>query len=413
MQRFRFLSQRLGTLSGARLILLTGAHQTGKTSLARKVFPHLRLLDLEDAGDREELRAVRAEEWAATVGPAVLDEIQHEPRLLDTVRSAFDAGQVERTMLVRSPRALGLHPVDETLDSRAFVCELWPLVASELAHPGAGEPPRPLLDRLLRETGSADEIFPSLPAERRGTEARSATAALEQLSCWGGMPALLRLPPGGRRTWLRAYDAAGLKRDPEDLTRRELVPFRRFQRLCAALTGRHLAIAELAHQSGIDTATARRYLQALCTSYQVLLVPPYPDHLTGQVVKTPKVYWVDLGLWRHLSGYQGEITGPMFETLVISEIHKWIRTAGLSVDLASYRTRTGLEVDLLLSTAQGVWGALAKLGAEIQAADWRPLRRVGEALGDRWRGGLVVSSGTRLERLDTGVWAIPADRLLV
>jgi predicted AAA+ superfamily ATPase len=413
MQRFRFLSQRLGALSGARLILLTGAHQTGKTSLARKAFPHLRLLDLEDAGDREELRKVRAEDWAAAVGPAVLDEIQHEPRLVDMVRSAFDAGQVERTVLVPSPRALGLYPVDETLDSRAFVCELWPLMASELAHPGSGDPPRPLLDRLLREAGRADEVFASLPAERHGKEARSASAALEQLSCWGGMPALLRLPPGGRRTWLRAYDATSLKRDPEDLTRRELVPFRRFQRLCAALTGRHLSVSELAQQSGVNTATARRYLQALCTSYQALLLPPYPDHLTGPVVKAPKVHWIDLGLWRHLAGTQGEVTGPMFETLVVTEIHKWIRTAGLPVDLASYRTRTGLEVDLLLSTSQGVWGLVAKSGAEIQAADWRPLRRVAEALGDRWRGGLVVSSGTRLERLDTGVWAVPAERLLV
>jgi predicted AAA+ superfamily ATPase len=413
MQRFRSLSQRLGALSGAHLVLLTGAHQTGKTSLARSVYPDRRVVDLDDPGQREELRALPVEEWAAAVGPAILDEIQEEPHLFATVKAAFDAGQVQQTVLIRSPRALGLHPVRETLDSRAFVCELFPLMASELAHAAAGAPPPPLLDRLLQEKGRADDLLAALPRERYGDTARAAREAIDHLLRWGGMPALLHLPTEKRDPWLRSYDAACLKRDPGDLTRRELLAFRSFQRLCAACTGRPLSIAELARQSGISIDDSRRSLEALSASCQEFLLPPYPEHLTGPVVKTPKIHWADLGLWRHLTGHRGEVTAPMFETLVVAEVHKWIRTTGLPVDLASYRTRSGLEVDLLLSTPHGVWGVEVKAGPKIGAADWRALRRVGEALGDRWRGGLVISQGARIEQLDQDVWTMPVDRLLV
>src|SRR5262249_60310356 len=98
---------------------------------------------------------------------------------------------------------------------RGLVRGVGPLPARGRAHPGATDPPVPLLDRLLRKPGRADEIFASLPPERPGREARLAAAALEQLACWGGMPALLRLPSGERRTWLRAYDANCRKRRPE------------------------------------------------------------------------------------------------------------------------------------------------------------------------------------------------------
>jgi predicted AAA+ superfamily ATPase len=172
-------------------------------------------------------------------------------------------------------------------------------------------------------------------------------------------------------------------------------------------------VSEAAHQSGISAATGRRYLAALSGSYQAFLLPPYPDQLTGPTVKAPKIHWTDLGLWRHLAAYRGAMTGPLFETLVVIEICKWIRTAGLAVDLSSYRSRSGLEVALLMNTAQGVWGVVVRHATKARAADWQPLRRVGEALGDRWRGGLVVSAGSRLERLDRGIWAVPAERLLV
>jgi hypothetical protein len=103
----------------------------------------------------------------------------------------------------------------------------------------------------------------------------------------------------------------------------------------------------------------------------------------------------------------------MFETLGVTEIFKWVRTSEQPVDLAFYRTRSGLEVDLLVTTPHGVWGIESKSEVHLTSASWRVLREVGRVLGERWRRGLVVYAGNTLQRLEENVWAVPVDRLLV
>jgi predicted AAA+ superfamily ATPase len=413
LQRFRFLRQKLGPLSSPRIILLTGARQTGKTTLAREVYRDLAYLNLDAPEQREAIRAIRADAWAATVGPAILDEAQKEPSLFDKVKFAFDAGQIERTVLLGSSQILMLQRVRETLAGRAFVYELWPLMASEIAPMGRESPPAPLLDRLLREPGSADDLLGTLPQVRLGESAAEGAAAIDHLLRWGGMPGLLPLPDAERVKWLQSYDATYLERDLGDLARLDdLLPFHRFQRLCALRSAQLLSYSELARDAGLAVTTSRRYIEYLRISYQAFLMPPYTANLTSAVVKSPKVYWLDLGLWRQLTRYQGEVTGQMFETLLVTEIYKWVKTAELPVELAFYRTRSGLEVDLLITTPHGVWGIEAKGASRLGSSDWRGLREVGEALGAAWRGGLVVYPGSSLQRLDRQTWAVPVNRLL-
>jgi uncharacterized protein len=414
-QRCRFLRRQLEPpLSAPRLVLLTGARQTGKTTLARAVYPDLRYVNLDAPEQREALREIRADQWAETVGPAILDEAQKEPGLFDKVKFAFDAGQIERSVLLGSSQILRLQRVRETLAGRAFVYELWPLMAAEIAHAETAAPEPPLLDRLLAEPGTMDELLGALPPVRIGAPATAAAASVRHLLAWGGMPALLPLPDGERGKWLESYEITYLERDLADLTRlSDLVPFRRFQRLCALRSGQLLSFSELARDAGLSVATSRRYIEYLGLSYQVFLLSPYAVNLTSSVIKTPKVYWLDLGIWRHLTRYQGGTTGQMFETLVVTEVWKWVKTAERAVDLAFYRTRSGLEVDLLLTTTHGVLGIEAKSAERLGPVDRRALREVGRALGRSWRGGLVIHGGAKIERLEENIWAVPVDRLLV
>jgi len=95
--------------------------------------------------------------------------------------------------------------------------------------------------------------------------------------------------------------------------------------------------------------------------------------LSGEV-KTPKLYWMDIGIWRHLSGFRGELSGPLFETMVVGELVKWVRTRQREVDVYFYRTRSGNEVDLLLETSSGIIGIEIKSRASPAPKDLRPLK---------------------------------------
>lgn len=413
--RLRWLSTRLPTPGKRRLVVLTGARQTGKTILAKATYPGLRHLNLDDVEARAMLRAVRTERWADTVGPSVVDEAQKEPSVFDKVKYAFDEGQIDFSVLLGSSRILLLDRVRETLAGRAFLYELWPLLASEIRHAAGDRPAPPLLDRLLVGGARIDATLRAEPEVLLGDEDAERRRAIDHLAMWGGMPELLRLDDADRREWLRSYQQTYLERDLADLARlSDLEPFRVLQRLCALRTARLLSYSELGRDAGISAQTARRYLQYLHLSYQVVLLQPYRRNLTSALVKSPKLHWIDLGSQRHVTRQWGELTGEQFETLVVGEVHKWISTMGRDVEANFYRTRSGLEVDLLLQCPGGVLGVEVKNRSLATDGDARALRALAQELGPEWLGGLVVYRGDRLEPLDAAasIWAMPIHRLV-
>lgn len=410
----RILSGRLPDARDRRLVVVTGARQTGKTTLLRQVYPGVRYVNLDAVENRVWLNSVPALSWGNEVGVAVLDEAQKEPSIIEKVKCAFDSGAVNFSALSGSAQILLLHKVPESLAGRAFVYELWPLTVQELASGLLGEPLRLPLFAELCSDKSPSAVLSKQPA-MLAPEIQSVLSTVQNhVLTWGGMPELLRLSDEDRRQWLRSYDLTYLERDLGDLARlSDLMPFRKFQSIAALRSAGVLAYADLARDAGISADTARRYLEYLRLSYQAFLLPPYHSNLTSQVVKSPKIYWTDLGLLRQSAMQFGGLTGGVFETFVVSELHKLVQTHGVQIRLFYYRTRSGLEVDLLTETSGGLLGIEIKARESADRADAAGLRQLAEALGSRWRGGLVVHSGTTLERLcDPDIWAIPASRLL-
>jgi len=394
-------------------VIITGARQTGKTTLARTIYPELRYVNLDAPENRDFVRGMRSMSWGRNLGAAILDEAQKEPAVFDKVKFSYDQADINFSVLLGSSQILLLKRIRESLAGRAFFYELFPLMLSEIAAMGTPSE-APLLATLIKTTDPAI-VLKNLPAMLPPQEAEPALAALDHLLAWGGMPALLPLTDADRRQWLLAYGHTYLERDLGDLARLDdLNPFREFQRLTALRSGQILSYSELARDSGIAASTSRRYLEYLKLSYQTFVLPPYRKNLTSTAIKTPKLYWLDLGIVRQLQGYWGVATGALFETLVIGEIFKWVRTAGENVELYFYRTRSGLEVDLLLQTPEGIWGIEVKSGREIAAKDFRSLRDVATALHSVWRGGVLVTRGAHVELLDASanIWSVPAHRLL-
>ncbi len=413
----RVIQARL-TTSPAQITIITGPPAAGKTALARSAFPQLKYYNLDNPEQRALLQDADAGDWAWRVGPAILDQVHKDPSVLAKVQAAYQAGALQQTVLLGSSEAWLTEAFCRQQDGAVQVVNVWPLMASELQalmpaarHQGQFQPP--LLDTLLRQPGQADDLLGKRNFALDPSQTRQARRAIAHLLAWGGLPALVQRDDDARTAWLERFVADFPERGAGAFPRvSDMVPFRRFYRLCAAYSGERLSYAGLAREGHINQRTARRYVTYLEQLHQIILLPAWPENLTSTAVKSPRLFCLDLGLWRALLDWGERGGARLWETLVVSEIFKWVHSSGYDTPLFYYRTEAGLEVSLLLSTPEGIWCLQAVDEETPKPGDWRSLREVGAALGRRWRGGLVIYPGRTVNRLASNIWALPAEQLL-
>lgn len=413
LQIIRMLSKHLPNESSKRLVLITGARQTGKTTLVRKKYQDLAYYNLDAIEYRDQLTRISTFRWADDVGNAVIDEIQKEPVLFDKIKYAFDDGTLNFSVLTVSSQILLLKKVKETLAGRIILYELFPLTLSELIDPFNKNQQPILLESLIFEK-DINEILNRLNAVIIGEKADHYKNAENWLNYWGGMAPTIHLTNDREKQyWLKDYAIAYLERDLSDLASlNDLKPFRKFQQISALRAANLISFTELARDAGISIETSRRYLEYLRISYQTFLLQPYYRNITSSVVKTPKLYWFDNGLLRHLSGFGFQIdNGQLFENYVASEIIKYIRTNRLDIQLYFYRTRSGMEIDFILETHQGILAIEVKNRELVSAKDFTNLKRLKDATGKNFRSGIVIYKGNEIKNFGDDLWAIPSTRL--
>jgi predicted AAA+ superfamily ATPase len=411
----RLLTAGLRELAGTpvgRGIILTGARQTGKTTLLRKEFvPPYEYHSFDEAFSREGLARKVGSEWIRRGGSYVFDEVQKSPDFLGTVKIILDEGAAEqRVILSGSAQIQLLSGIRETLAGRVSTRELYPLTAAEIA--GVE---RPLLVDLL---GCRDEAGVRRLVEEaaflgpgRGAAARE---ALVRLASSGGMPPVITLDdPGHRWSWLTEYCQSYLQRDLADLGRvADLDDFLRLERLAASRTATTINYSDLARDADLSPVTARKYLRYLDLSYQTFRLEAFRSR-RGRLIKAPRLHWVDLGVQRVLSRLREGLTGSQYETLIVGEVYKLVRTLRLDVELSYLRTKDGREVDLLARLPSG--GYLAwecKASRRASPTDARHLRGLEPFLDGPLLAAFVVYDGHDVLSWPDGAYALPASVLL-
>jgi predicted AAA+ superfamily ATPase len=389
------LAERLRVMPA---VVVTGARQTGKSTLAEQLvagkrrYATLDDLDVLDAARRD------PEVLVGGPGPVTLDEVQREPGLLHAVKRAIDRDRTPgRFLLTGSANLLLMRQVSESLAGRASYLTLWPMTRRE--------------QRGLGRCGRWDELLATPDAEWRELLAAGDDRPEDwrALARRGGFPtpALTLANTADRRIWFDGYVRTYLERDLQDLAAISALPdFRRLMRAACLRLGQLVNQTELGRDVALPQPTVHRWLNLLETSYLLVRLPAYAVNRTKRLIKAPKVYWGDTGVALHLAEVE-EPGGAHLENLVLHDLLAW-RDARLErAELGYWRTAIGEEVDFVIEAGGRLLPIEVKATARPRLADVRHLRTFRAEYGKKSRAGLLLHTGSALEWLAPDVLAAP------
>lgn len=344
------------------IVVLTGARQAGKTSLARRLFPEADYASFDIPRDAEAARLDFAGFLAGRREPLIIDEVQYVPAAFRHLKSVADRDKHPGRFLLTGSQDFSLmQGVAESLAGRVAILSLPPLSLAEI--PG---------DAGLKKI----DAF-----------------------CWrGGFPELWQRPDLDRDLWMGSYLATYLERDVRNILNiGSLRDFDRFLRAAAARVGQLLVLADLARDVGIAPNTAKSWISILEASRQIHLLEPYFRNAGKRLIKTPKLYFADPGFLVYLLGFQewpgvprSPVWGAVWENLVVAETIKHFLNAGKRPPCWFWRTAQGEEVDLLIERGAGKFLAVeCKTASEIESRDLRGIAAL-EKTHESVEGGAVV-----------------------
>jgi len=356
-----------------RIIVLTGARQTGKTTLVRKLFPDYEYLSVEDPVMRSQYLQLSALQWKALYPRAILDEVQKEPSLIESIKSVYDQWIEPKYILLGSSQLLLLEKVKESLAGRCIIIDVFPLTLPELrTQSWDDEVEDSLFQRELKNVPAAIYL-PSFLMDRKMVEKQNAWDHYLKV---GAYPAVSdeTLSLEEKYLWLQNSVRTYLERDIRDLASfRDLEPFVKLQRFLAINTGTLVNVAAIATRIGLSSKTIQRYIRYFEISYQAIVLPAWSQNVNKRLAKMPKIHYLDNGIIQAVLQKRNGLTGNEFESLVISEIYKQIKTIGIQAQLYHLRTHDGKEVDLLIEMPDYFFAFEIKMTDKVTRSDAKHL----------------------------------------
>ena len=327
-------------------VLITGARQTGKSTLLRELFPERKQLSFDDLFLEEQAKEKPEMFMMLHEPPVIMDEVQRVPDLFRYLKLHCDGSEAKGQFLLSGSQPFSLMRLaSESLAGRVAVLELSTLSLRELTGDSFSAPFVPGLDYLR---------------ERQKT-------VVKPKNIWeyihrGGYPGVQDATVDWQM-YFSSYVKTYLERDVRELSAvQDLDAFRKFMIACAARTGEILNYSNIAGEIGKDADTVKRWLSILEASGIIYLLEPYTASVLKRAIKTPKLYFRDTGLAAYLTRWltvetlaNGAMSGAFFETFVISEILKSYANRGLDYRyfVSYYRGRdlkstTESEIDFII-----------------------------------------------------------------
>ena len=353
------------------IVTVTGPRQSGKTTLCRQVFPELSHVNLEQP-DRREFAENDPRGFLAQLGTgAIIDEVQRVPDLLSYLQVIVDDDGRNSLYVLTGSEQFGLRKaVSQSLAGRTALLRLLPFSLSELKKMGSNDD----IDEML-----FSGFYPRI--HDRGLDPRQA---------------------------LGDYFEAYIERDVSRLANvRESVGFRTFVRLCAGRIGQLLNLSSLSSQTGVARQTVADWLTVLEASYIAFRLEPYHANIRKRLVKSPKLYFYDVGLASYLLGIQSAdqiathpLRGQLFENAVVVEALKHRFNRGQRNNLSFFRDSNQLECDLFYETGHGIGAIEIKAGSTISSSYFKSLNRVAELIPEVKAKAVVYGGSERQSRTD-------------
>lgn len=379
-------------------VVVTGARQTGKSTLAEQLVVGVRRYASLDDLDVLDLARRDPESLVGGTQPVTLDEVQREPTLLRAVKRAIDRDRKPgQFLLTGSANLLLMRQVSESLAGRASYLTLWPMTRRE--------------QRGLGRCGLWDELFAA--PDNEWLDLLAAKTDMPEDWCAlakrGGFPtpAVELKTANERAIWFDGYVRTYLERDLQDQASISALPdFRRLMRAASLRLGQLVNQTELGRDVALPQPTVHRWLNLLETSYLLIRVPAYSVNRTKRLIKSPKLYWGDTGVALHLAEV-AEPAGAHLENLVLHDLLVWRDSRLERAEVTYWRTAIGEEVDFVIESRDRLLPIEVKATTRPRIAETAHLRTFRAEYGKRSRAGLLLHAGTTLAWLTPEVLAVP------
>jgi predicted AAA+ superfamily ATPase len=377
-------------LEDTRVVVINGARQSGKSTLARLVAKRLGQVEVRYLDDATTRAAAIADPayFVRHDGLMMIDEVQRAPELMLAIKHEVDLDpRPGRFLLTGSARLLALQSIPDLLPGRSETIELWPLAQGEIGRT------RDCFVQAVFDRG------PELPVPT-GVESREDYV---RRALRGGYPEAVRRTDLGRRArFFEAYTTDLINRDVRQVSEIERpADLRRLLNLVAAQTSTLMMPTAAASGLNMPASTVKRYLDLLEALYLIRRIPAWSTNLTRRAVATPKTVFVDSGLAGHLAGMTVKRAlrptapvGPIVENFVLAELARQITWTEEPIRLHHYRDRDDYEVDAILEHASGeVVAVEVKAAQTVRSDDFRGIQRLAQRLGDQLLAGVVLYAG--------------------